>query len=162
MASSKHPDSSPAGMARRNRERRFATKLMLVKAPLRAAITNLSANGMRIESSESLEVGRSYNFKVGSNGSRTLRVPGQIRWSRLTSTTRTPGGDVRPIYRSGVALGESVATRAWREALLRVTLNGSECKGDLTQPASAVYVAGYRRRDGTYVKGHYRKKSGNP
>ena len=50
-----------------------------------------------------------------------MRLAGRIQWCRLTATEAAGDSEAQPIYKSGVALVETVTSKAWQEALRRMT-----------------------------------------
>ena len=101
------------------RHRRYRTENLLIDNPVVGRVVNLSQTGFGIETLESLAVGESYLFRVRL-GEKHLRLPGRIQWCRLTVET---AGDslAQPFYKAGVALAETVTSKAWQEALKRLT-----------------------------------------
>ena len=101
------------------RHKRYRTQSLLIDNPVAGRVVNLSQTGFGIETLESLTVGESYLFKVRL-GDKHLRLPGRIQWCRLTVET---AGDslAQPFYKAGVALAETVTSKAWQEALKRLT-----------------------------------------
>ena len=102
------------------RHRRYRTENLLIDNPVVGRVVNLSQTGFGIETLESLAVGESYLFRVRL-GEKHLRLPGRIQWCRLTATEAAGDSDLQPVYKAGVALAETVTSKAWQEALKRLT-----------------------------------------
>ena len=66
-----------------------------------ARVVNISLDGMAVETSTWLQLGRRYAVKV-PHANASLSLPGEVRWSRLVRTERTPRGEIAPIYRAGL------------------------------------------------------------
>ncbi len=66
-----------------------------------AKILNLSLDGMALETSDYLQVGRSYSLKLAhENEEVTLR--GRVVWCRLVGTEQLEGGEAAPVYSAGL------------------------------------------------------------
>ena len=102
------------------RHKRYITQSLLIDNPVQGRVVNVGQNGFAIETLEGLSVGESYLFKVRL-GDKHLRLPGRIQWCRLTATEFDGDSDAQPVYKAGVALAETVTSKAWREALKRLT-----------------------------------------
>ena len=102
------------------RHRRFRTRNLLIDAPVGGRVVNVGQGGLAVETPQSLTVGETYLFKVRL-GDKAMRLSGRIRWCHLTATESNGDSQAAPIYRSGVALREDVTTKAWQEALRRMT-----------------------------------------
>lgn len=102
------------------RHRRFVTRNLQVDNPVAGQVVNVGQGGLALESLEGLAVGQTYIFKVRL-GERNMRLAGRIQWCRLTTTRADGESDAAPVYRSGVALVETMTGKAWREALRRMT-----------------------------------------
>lgn len=102
------------------RHKRYRTLNLLIDNPVEGRVVNVGQTGFAIETLEGLSVGESYLFKVRL-GDKHLRLPGRIQWCRLTATEAAGDSDAKPVYKAGVALAETVTSKAWQEALKRLT-----------------------------------------
>jgi hypothetical protein len=102
------------------RHKRYRTQSLLIDNPVEGRVVNVGQAGFAIETLEGLSVGETYLFKVRL-GEKHLRLSGRIQWCRLTSTASNGGDETLPIYKAGVALVETVASKAWQVALRRMT-----------------------------------------
>lgn len=102
------------------REQRFPTRTLLVDAPIAGRVVNVSERGISIESREKVRVGANYLFRV-RNTRKALSVPGRVEWCRLTGTRPDDWGEPEAVYQAGISLAESVSTRAWQAALVRLS-----------------------------------------
>lgn len=102
------------------REPRFSTRSLIVDAPVTGRVLNVSERGIAIESMERIKVGHEYLFRVRSVH-KYLNVPGRVEWCRMTGTRTDSWGQQAAVFRAGVALADSISTRAWRSALTRLT-----------------------------------------
>lgn len=102
------------------RHRRFRTQSLRIDNPVVGRVVNVGQQGLAVESPDSLAVGQTYIFKVRL-GEKHMRLAGRIQWCRLTATRAKGEEESRPIYKAGVALVETVTSKAWQEALRRVT-----------------------------------------
>lgn len=102
------------------RHKRYITQSLLIDNPVQGRVVNVGQTGFAIETLEGLSVGESYLFKVRL-GDKHLRLPGRIQWCRLTGTEIDGDDEAKPIYKAGVALAKTVTSKAWREALKRLT-----------------------------------------
>ncbi|MFQ5350208.1 MAG: PilZ domain-containing protein [Thermoanaerobaculia bacterium] len=66
-----------------------------------AKILNLSLDGMALETSDYLQVGRSYSLKL-TQGEEELALNGSVVWCRMMGTTQTEAGDTIPVYSAGL------------------------------------------------------------
>lgn len=97
-------------MIERRESRRRRSAEIGVEAPLdEVRLVDISASGMAIDTATPLGPGVEVPLVVASNGRRGT-VEGVVRWCRLIETKRLPGGDVRPIYRAGIAFAENLAS----------------------------------------------------
>ena len=110
----------------KRRSRRFRTRTLKLEAPIEALVQDVSETGIGLEAVEKLRVGCDYIFRV-RRGPKSLSLPGRVEWCRLIGTRPQQGGDVVSVYRAGVALVDSPAARAWRQAL--VVVSGGEATG---------------------------------
>ncbi len=102
------------------RHKRYRTRSLVLDNPVAGRVVNVGQAGFAVETIEGLSVGESYLFKVRL-GDKHLRLPGRIQWCRLTATETSGDDEAQPVYKAGVALAETVTTRAWQEALKRMT-----------------------------------------
>ena len=78
-----------------------------VQLPVSGKVLDASIDGIAIETTEGLRRGWSYAFKMAV-GAKIVSVPGKVSWCRLVGTQETENGDVRPVFRLGVALVGSI------------------------------------------------------
>ena len=102
------------------RHKRYRTQILLIDNPVAGRVVNVGQAGFAIETLKGLAVGESYLFKVRLRD-KHLRLPGRIQWCRLTTTGFAGDSDAKPVFKAGVALAETVSSRAWQEALKRMT-----------------------------------------
>ena len=102
------------------RHKRYRTRSLVLDNPVPGRVVNVGQAGFAVETLEGLAVGESYLFKVRL-GDKHLRLPGRIQWCRLTATEASGDSDALPVYKAGVALAETVTSKAWQEALRRMT-----------------------------------------
>jgi hypothetical protein len=76
-----------------------------------ARVLNMSLDGMSIETSNPLKVGRVYALKLEEDGTG-LPLRGCVVWCSLVRTTRDEKGDIRPVYRAGIHFEDLLTTRA--------------------------------------------------
>lgn len=117
------PVKATAGAAARGtrrRHRRFRTHSLLVDHPVTGKVVNVGQRGLAVETPEKLFVGGSYVFKVRL-GAKQLKLSGKIQWCRLVGTKPITTEEAGPVFQAGVAFEETVASRAWQEALRRLT-----------------------------------------
>ncbi len=129
----------------RRRHRRFPTSQIRVDSPIAATVLNISESGIALEMSAKLMVGGSYFFRL-RHGSKILSVPGTVEWCRMTATP-TGEGESKLVYRAGVAFSESRSSRAWRDALSRLTSFGSRQRDSaptLVPPSATGGIAALR------------------
>ncbi len=73
-------------------------------------ILNLSLDGMAVETSDYLQVGRTYSLKLAQAGEELLLM-GKVVWCRMVRTDRSLG-DIKPIYAAGVRFEELLSHTA--------------------------------------------------
>jgi hypothetical protein len=76
-----------------------------------ARVINLSLDGMSIETPNPLKVGREYSLKLDEPG-HLLPMRGVVVWCSLVKTTRSPRGDVEPVYRAGIHFAQVLSGKA--------------------------------------------------
>jgi Tfp pilus assembly protein PilZ len=74
-------------------------------------ILNLSLDGMALETSDYLQLGRSYTLKLVRDDEE-LVLQGRVVWCRMVGTARKEGGDVGPVYSAGVEFEELLGEAA--------------------------------------------------
>lgn len=104
----------------KRRHRRFVTEYLQIDNPVEGRVVNVGQGGLALESPTGLAVGQTYIFKIRL-GEKYMRLAGRIQWCRLTATRADGDSEARPVYKTGVALVETVTGKAWREALRRMT-----------------------------------------
>ena len=102
------------------RHQRFITQNLQIDNPVVGRVVNVGQGGLAVESLEGLAVGQTYIFKIRL-GEKHMRLAGRIQWCRLTATRADGDNESKPIYKAGVALVETVTSKAWQEALRRMT-----------------------------------------
>lgn len=100
--------------------RRYVTQNLQIDNPVVGRVVNVGQGGLAIESPKGLSVGQTYIFKIRL-GEKHMRLAGRIQWCRLTATRSAGEEEAKPVYKSGVALVETVTSKAWQEALRRMT-----------------------------------------
>jgi len=71
-------------------------------APMQGEVLDVSARGMRIQTTEPLYVGSRRTFSLADSMGRQQKLAGYVRWSRLTRTDRRDNGDTVSVYVCGV------------------------------------------------------------
>ncbi len=112
--------SGPLPRGTRRRHRRFRTHSLLVDHPVSGKVVNVGQRGLAVETPEKLFVGGSYVFKVRL-GAKQLKLSGKIQWCRLVGIRTATPEEAGPVFQAGVAFDETLASRAWQEALKRLT-----------------------------------------
>jgi hypothetical protein len=79
---------------------------------MNARVLNLSVDGMALETTSWLHVGKDYQLKIGS-GDDCLDIVGRVVWCHLVGN-RTRDAETRPIYQAGVQFGEALSEQARR------------------------------------------------
>jgi Tfp pilus assembly protein PilZ len=72
---------------------------------------NMSIDGMAIESSKRLNVGRKYILKLGHND-KVLRLNGKVVWCNLIKAMKTDQGAVVPVYKAGIEFDDVISDKA--------------------------------------------------
>ncbi len=103
---------------RRRHNRYLAGEMRLTSPTLSGSVLNVSRRGLGLQTSERVTLGRRYRFQL-ANDRVSVRLEGEVRWSRLVSTYRTLSGDVLPLFEVGMWLTGDVAARRPLERLLR-------------------------------------------
>ena len=115
MPAKKPSESSEAGA----RERRSHTRLPVEGVSggflfsTNARILNLSLDGMALETSDYLQVGRSYTLKL-RHEDEELTLRGRVVWCRMVGTAPSESGDAAPVYSAGLQF-EDLLSGAARE-----------------------------------------------
>ena len=102
------------------RHKRFRTRSLLIDNPVVGRVVNVGQGGLAVETPQGLTVGETYLFKVRL-GDKHMRLSGRIQWCRLTATETGDDCQAAPVYKAGVALLDDVTSKAWQEALRRMT-----------------------------------------
>lgn len=68
-------------------------------------LVDVSLDGIGVQSTVPLQIGRLYTGMIEWEGER-LPVAGRVAWSVLARTTKSPNGDVLPVYHSGIQFAE--------------------------------------------------------
>ena len=77
---------------------------------MNARVLNLSLDGMALETSAWLHVGKSYRLRVGA-GDDAVDLDGTVAWCHLVGSSGRGGG---PVYQAGVHFGETLSEKAQR------------------------------------------------
>ena len=107
-------------LAPARRHQRFVTQNLQIDNPVVGRVVNVGQRGLAVESLQGLAVGQTYIFKIRL-GEKHMRLAGRIQWCRLTATKADGDSEAKPVYKAGIALVETVTSRAWQEALRRMT-----------------------------------------
>jgi len=76
-----------------------------------AQVINMSLDGMSIETTNPLKVGRKYSLKLEEQGGG-LPMHGIVVWCSLVKTTRSEKGEVQPVYKAGVHFEDLLTSKA--------------------------------------------------
>lgn len=112
------PQQTPQKPARRHK--RFNTRTLQVDNPVAGQVLNVCRDGFALESPERLTVGTKYAFTI-RRGSKQLRISGRVQWCRFLGTGKDDEGNERSVYQAGIALADSVGSKAWQAAVRRMT-----------------------------------------
>ncbi len=113
------PRQAPPGRAGR-RHKRFHTRTLRLDNPVAGQVLNVCREGFAVESPERLTVGSSHSFTI-RRGSKQLRISGRVQWCRFLGSAVDDDGTERAVYHAGIALADSVGSKAWQAALRRLT-----------------------------------------
>jgi len=80
---------------------------------MNARVLNLSVDGMALETTSWLHVGKDYHLKVGS-GDDYLDLAGRVVWCHLVGSRSRAGDGGGPVYQAGVHFGEALSEQARR------------------------------------------------
>lgn len=80
----------------------------MLRFDMDAWVLNLSLDGMALETSAWLNVGKRYRMKVGA-GDDVLELDGTVVWCRLLGRGRGGGG---PVYQAGVHFADTLSEKA--------------------------------------------------
>lgn len=133
---------------KRHEPRHAAEGVTANVGPIEAKVTDVSAGGMGIQSSEPLKVGRVMNVTVRLGGS-AVDVTGIVRWCRM-EMKKQPSGEVRPVYGAGLKLDIPVEKLQQLEKVTKLPLTagpGDDAKDEQSEapgPASG-FELGSRR-----------------
>jgi hypothetical protein len=99
----------------RRRYTRYKTSDLTGRVPVavRAEVADISVTGASLRTNHQLKIGRDYLFELGDKGA-TLKVKGNVRWSRFEGTREDGSGGAEVVYSTGVAFGE-ITTRKTQE-----------------------------------------------
>lgn len=104
---------------------RYATRDIAVEFPIGAAVLDVSATGMGIQSSQQLRVGSDYVFRV-QMGAKSLGLPGRVEWCRFAGTAGTAGAERSAVYKAGISFAAGTARETWGVALQSLADAGIE------------------------------------
>jgi hypothetical protein len=122
-----HPaEARPGVLERRDSPRYPAGRVGFRCSQIQASLVDLSHDGLAIESLEHAPIGCTLIFAL-EQGRDRVDADAEVCWCKLKRTYRTAGGDVVPVYRAGLRLGDR------RPALLDA----------ITRSAKLEWVAGY-------------------
>lgn len=99
------------------RERRFRLRtpvtkvLRTLRAPLDVTILDLSTEGLGLETSSWLSVGRTYRVRL-TGEKQEFSLSGTVAWCALSMTSRGAGGEKAPVYRAGLRFTHQLADHA--------------------------------------------------
>jgi Tfp pilus assembly protein PilZ len=74
-------------------------------------VINMSLDGMAVESSKRLNVGRVYSLKIVHNDKK-IRLTGNVVWCVLTRSDSSGDGAVVPVYKAGLEFEDVISDRA--------------------------------------------------
>jgi hypothetical protein len=80
---------------------------------MNARVLNLSVDGMALETTSWLHVGKDYHLKVGS-GDDYIGLTGRVVWCHLIGSRSRSGDGGGPVYQAGVHFGEALTEQARR------------------------------------------------
>jgi len=87
------------------RHKRFKSDFLEVKGQLalasKVAILDISMGGISLKADRRLNIGCKYAIKL-EDGEKLLTFKGEVAWSALSGTTRTPNGETMPLYTAGM------------------------------------------------------------
>lgn len=99
------PTVDSTGVSERRDSPRYPTRNIGFRShQIQASLVDLSSNGLAIESLEHPPIGGTLIFALEQGRSRA-DADGEVCWCRLKRTYRTASGDVVPVYRAGLRLG---------------------------------------------------------
>ncbi len=75
------------------------------------SVVNMSIDGMAIESSKRLNVGRKYILKL-SHDKKVLKLNGKVVWCNLSKAMKTDQGAVVPVYKAGIEFDDVISDKA--------------------------------------------------
>jgi len=94
--------------------------------PIHIRVINVGLGGMALETNSYLQFGRAYTLKL-EGGGQSLSLTGTVAWCSLRETTRSPEGEIWPVYRAGLkfdALSGEHSRELWdlirRHALVEI------------------------------------------
>lgn len=93
----------------RRRHKRLIVKRIQrnVTNSLNTRITNISVDGVAIETTKKLEINKEYDLKI-NHGGNALRLKGLVIWAILTRIEKKESGDIIPVYKAGMKFHESL------------------------------------------------------
>lgn len=74
-------------------------------------VLDMSVQGMKVESSRRLDVGRKYSIKIGQ-GNDLVKLIGSVVWCTLLRTRSTVVGEFIPVYQAGVEFDGMLSEKA--------------------------------------------------
>ena len=111
------PEKLPRAVDTRSQPRYPVDDLMM-ESPVAAKILDVSSIGLRLETMESLPLGRQDLFVLVARSHR-LPIAGRVSWCRLVRTIKVASGDPVAVYRAGVKFDESISSGI-RDELLEI------------------------------------------
>jgi len=69
--------------------------------PIHIRVINMSLGGLALETNSYLQFGRAYTLKLEGTG-QSLSLTGTVAWCSLRKTTKSPAGEILPVYRAGL------------------------------------------------------------
>lgn len=73
-------------------------------------VINMSLDGMAVESSKRLNVGRAYSLKL-RHGNKLIKLTGKVVWCILTRSDRKAEGSVVPVYKAGLVFEDVISDK---------------------------------------------------
>jgi c-di-GMP-binding flagellar brake protein YcgR len=112
------PRQKKPNASKRDRSERRGTRRLSVDGvsggflfSTNAKILNLSLDGMALETSDYLQVGRSYSLKLKQQDEE-LSLTGNVAWCRMVGTARAANGDMTAVYSAGLEFENLLSGKA--------------------------------------------------
>jgi hypothetical protein len=88
-------------------------RMMLAR---KVEINDISVNGVSLKADRRIEIGRVYQLKLECRN-EVLPVNGVVIWSRLNEMSKTPAGEMVPIYKAGLRFRFAADSGIMRELI---------------------------------------------